>query len=56
MSLEDFPRTYLLSNPAEDPEGIRPMTASSFRNGLSNIFKPLKPTQNIIRKAYINLV
>ena len=56
MSLEDFPRTYLLSNPTEDPEGIRPMTASSFRNGLANIFKPLKPTQNIIRKAYINLV
>ena len=56
MSLEDFPRTYLLCNPDKDPEGTGPMTASSFRNGLKNIFKPLTPTQNIIRKAYINLV
>ena len=56
MSLEDFPRTYLLCNPDKDPEGIRPMTASSFRNGLAKIFKPRTPTQNILRKAYVNYI
>ena len=56
MSLEDFPRTYLLCNPDKDPEGKGPMTASSFRNGLSKIFKPRTPSQNIIRKAYINFI
>jgi hypothetical protein len=56
MSLEDFPRNYLLCNPDKDPEGTGPMTASSFRNGLANIFKPRTPSQNIIRKAYINFI
>ncbi len=32
------------------------MTASSFRNGLSKIFKPRTPSQNIIRKTYVNLI
>ena len=56
MSLKDFPRTYLLCNPDKDPEGKEPMTASSFRNGLSNIFKPRTPSQKIIRKAYVNYI
>ena len=55
MSLEDFPREYLLCN-LTDEEGLGPMTASSFNNSLKIIFKPRVPSQNMLRKAYVNYI
>ena len=55
MSLEDFPREYLLCN-LTDEEGLGPMTASSFSNSLKIIFKPRVPSQNMLRKAYVNYI
>ena len=55
MSLEDFPRNYLLCNLTDD-EGNGPMSGSSFNNSLKIMFKPKAPTQNILRKAYVNFI
>ena len=55
MSLEDFPRNYLLCN-LTDEEGMGPMTGSSFSNSLKVIFKPRVVTQNLLRKAYVNYI
>ena len=55
MSLEDFPRDYLLCNLTDD-EGLGPMSTSSFNNSLKIIFKPRVPSQNMLRKAYVNYI
>ena len=56
MSLVDFPRDYVLCNLKDDPEGKKPMSAISFNSALATMFKPRKPTQGLLRKAYVNYI
>jgi hypothetical protein len=49
-SLDKFPRDYLLTGLTSN----QPMNLSTYNSLLFDIFGPKTPTQNLIRKAYIN--
>lgn len=50
-SLKFYPRKYVLGAIRKPDE---PLGRSSYNHALKMIFKPKKPTQNLLRKAYIN--
>lgn len=52
-SLRDAPRNYVLVGVRDK---TRPMPASGFGSAMLAMFKPKKPLQNLLRKAYINHV
>jgi len=52
-SLRDAPRNYALVGVRDK---TRPMPASGFGSAMLAMFKPKKPLQNLLRKAYINHV
>jgi hypothetical protein len=49
-SLDRFPRDFLLTGLTSN----QPMHSSTYNTLLFDIFEPKNPTQNLIRKAYIN--
>ena len=51
QSFEVFPRNYVLT--AVRSEAGRPMGDSSYASALKNMFKPRKPTQTLLRKAFV---
>ena len=50
-SLKYFPRDFVLAGVRTDGS---PMGKSSYDQALASIFKPKRPTQNILRKSYVN--
>lgn len=50
-SLKYFPRDFVLSG---IKTGTGPMGSTSYDKALQAIFKPKRPTQNLIRKAWVN--
>jgi len=52
-SLRDAPRNYALVGVRDK---TRPMPASGFGSAMLAMFKPKKPLQNLLRKAYLNHV
>lgn len=51
MSLEDAPRNNLLVGVKN---GVSEMGNTSYDKALSSMFTPRRPTQNLLRKAYVN--